>query len=912
MLQLIKKTNTFQKILQLFIFCLISNLQAQSSKIVTSKDYGKWERINWNISFNNDGTWVQYGITTNNKDKTLVLTNTKTKKSKKIKNADRARFSADNKWVAYSKVLTGKEQKKLALKNKGKKKKKKAPQKMSLLNLANNDSTEFKDVVNFKFSGANGYLAMKRTKNKVNTLIVKNLKTGIETTFGNVKEYEWQDEGMLLAMLINTQDKVGNSIQLYNPENGNLKVLDQKNKVYTGLKWRKKSDDLLVLRTSKDELYKGNSFDILLWKQLRGNRTIKKVFSQNNFSNFPKNTKLRKQGIQFSKDGNVVFFKTEYRASTENKKSKNDKKSKPKEELADLEIWNSSDLHIIPAQKRNSNYGTKLAAWNTSNNTFYYLENDLLDRVRLQTNVTTNIAQDQTPYDFEIMFGRPNYDLYAINTTTGASKKVVTKANRYWSVSKNNQYFVYLSNDNLHLFNLINGTSTNITKGLDATFINFEDDHPIPQKPAFGFVGWSEDSKTFYVNSEFDVWQFYTDGSTPKKLTNGKASSSIYRYQNFDRDQEYINTKKPIYFSTIGKFSKKSGLSVLANGKLKSLIFKDARVSNFRKAKKSNDVVYMVQSYTQSPNLFLTNTSFNTSKQISNTNSFQKDYAWGKAELISYTNINGKKAQAILYYPANYKKRKKYPMITYIYEKLSNGFHSYSNPNSTNYYNTTVWVQNGYFVLKPDIEFTAGDPGISSAKNLEKVVKKVVDMGSVDAKRVGLIGHSWGGYQAGYVPTQTNVFAASVAGAGLTELISMNLAITPAFGGTPENEHFEVSQERMVVAPWKAPEKYLRNSSVMNIEKLNTPILFEVGDNDQNVNWFQGIAYYNAARRAAKPFVLLVYAKEGHGLRKEKNQKDYQQRILSWFGHYLKGEPAKDWITKGIDYKEQRRRLRKN
>ena len=249
-------------------------------------------------------------------------------------------------------------------------------------------------------------------------------------------------------------------------------------------------------------------------------------------------------------------------------------------------------------------------------------------------------------------------------------------------------------------------------------------------------------------------------------------------------------------------------------------------------------------------------------------------------------------------------------MITYIYEKLTQNYHRYIMPSKTHYYNTTVWSQNGYFVLNPDIEFIAGDPGISSTKTLENAVKAVVKKGDVDAKKVGLIGHSWGGYQAGFVPTQTDIFAASVAGAGLTELISMNLAVTPAFGGTPENGHFEVSQERMEVAPWVSPERYLRNSSVMNIEKLNTPILFEVGDNDQNVNWFQGIAYYNAARRAAKPFVLLVYAKEGHGLRQDKNRMDYQQRILTWFGHYLKGEKAEDWVTKGIPYAEQQRRLK--
>ncbi|MCK0109769.1 prolyl oligopeptidase family serine peptidase [Flavobacteriaceae bacterium S0825] len=891
-------------------FSLMVNSQDTQLKPVPEEDYGKWERINWGTTFTEDGSWIQFGIITNDGDKTLNVVNSKTKESRLLTNAEAAVFSADNNWMAYKKVLSGKAQKKLDISNRQKKTKKKAPQKMGVINLSTGDSLEFMDVVNYKFSGVNSYLAMKREKNKVNTLIVKDLKSGLEVTFGNVKQYEWQDKGTLLSMIINTDDKVGNSVQLYNPITGNLKVLDQKEEVYNGLLWRKKSADLLVLRTAKDTLYKDDSFDILFWKGLNNPNVNNsaKVFNHGKHTNFPKNTKIKSRGVSFSDNGESIFFSTDFRAS-KIPKEKNDE-NKTDDEAAEVEIWNSGDVDIIPAQKKNVNYGSKASVWNTHSDKFYLLENDVIDRIRIQTETSISIGQDQTPYDFEVMFGRPDYDLYTVNTLNGVSEKVVTKASRYWNVSPNNKYFIYLSDNHLHLYNIDSKKSINITENINASFIDIENDHPMAQKPAFGFAGWSNDSNSYLVNSEFDVWQFFTDGTAAKRLTNGKADMIIYRYQNFDRTQKSIDFKNPVYFRLFGKYNKNSGMAVLSKGKMKTLIYKDAMISGTIKAKKSDDIAFMEQTYSQSPNLFLANTSFKKPKQISNTNIFQKDYAWGKAELITYTNALGKEAQGILYYPANYVKGKKYPMITYIYEKLSDGFHRYINPSRTNYYNTTVWSQNGYFVLNPDIEFIAGDPGVSSATNLENVVKSIIDKGDVDAKKVGLIGHSWGGYQAGFVPTQTDIFAASVAGAGLTELISMNLAVTPAFGGMPENAHFEVSQERMEVAPWKAPDSYLRNSSVMNIEKLNTPIMFEVGDNDENVNWFQGIAYYNAARRAAKPFVLLVYAKEGHGLRQDKNRKDYQQRILKWFGHYLKGEPAEDWMTEGIPYAEQQRRLK--
>lgn len=262
---------------------------------------------------------------------------------------------------------------------------------------------------------------------------------------------------------------------------------------------------------------------------------------------------------------------------------------------------------------------------------------------------------------------------------------------------------------------------------------------------------------------------------------------------------------------------------------------------------------------------------------------------------------------AMKHYPA---KGKKSPMITYIYELLSDGLHTYGTPSQRNYYSTGVFTQEGYFVLRPDIVFDAADPGISSVHTMEAAVKKVVDMGIVDEKKVGLIGHFWGGYQAGYAVTQTDIFAASVAGAGLTNFTSMYGMIAWAFGGAPESAHFEVSQERMVVPPYEDVEGYIRNSSVFNVQNLNTPLLFEVGDNDKNVDWRQGIEYYNAARRAGKQFVLLVYANEGHGLRQDKNRSDYQMRILKWFGHYLKGEEAAEWINQGIRYEDQMKTLK--
>ncbi len=103
-----------------------------------------------------------------------------------------------------------------------------------------------------------------------------------------------------------------------------------------------------------------------------------------------------------------------------------------------------------------------------------------------------------------------------------------------------------------------------------------------------------------------------------------------------------------------------------------------------------------------------------------------------------------------------------------------------------------------------------------------------------------------------------------------------------------------------MLPPWKDIDGYLRNSAIPNISKMQTPLLMEVGDADRNVN----------CGREKKPMVLLVYANEGHGLLEPKNQKDYQRRILEWFGHYLKNDEAKRWIKDNIPHKEQQQLLK--
>lgn len=91
------------------------------------------------------------------------------------------------------------------------------------------------------------------------------------------------------------------------------------------------------------------------------------------------------------------------------------------------------------------------------------------------------------------------------------------------------------------------------------------------------------------------------------------------------------------------------------------------------------------------------------------------------------------------------------------------------------------------------------------------------------------------------------------------------------------------------------------------VHAMTTPLLIEVGDSDGTVFWHQGVELHNAARRPRKDVVLLVYGGEDHGLRQKANQLDYHHRILDWFGHCLKGDPAPPWIASGVTFLDKER-----
>jgi dipeptidyl aminopeptidase/acylaminoacyl peptidase len=492
--------------------------------------------------------------------------------------------------------------------------------------------------------------------------------------------------------------------------------------------------------------------------------------------------------------------------------------------------------------------------------------------------------------------------VYAVDLATGARKLALKKNRWIFGPSPDGTKVLYYEAKHFHVLDLATGQTRNLTAGVPANFVNIEDDHNVVDPPRNPW-GFSSDSKFALLSDGYDVWQVPVGQGTAVNLTaNGTKDGIRYRTRYvMDPNERGIDLSKPLYVNVYGEWTKKSGFGRIEPGKpgVKSLTWEDANFARVMKAEKADVVVYSRETRAETPNFYATTMAFGPAKKISDVYPDQKNFAWsGDAMLLNYTSDKGRKLQGSLFLPANYVKGKQYPMVVYIYERLTDGHNTYARP-SANGFNRSVYTSNGYAVLMPDITYHVNDPGMSAVWSVVPGVKAAIATGIVDPKRVGIQGHSWGGYQKSFLVTQTDIFAAAVAGAPLTNMISMYSLIYKNSGGT-NGAIFESSQGRFTSGYSDNIEAYARNSPVYHAQNVKTPLMILHNDMDGAVDFTQGMEYYNTLRRMDKPVILLEYPGENHGLARPANQQDYTIRMKEWFDHYLKGEPAPDWMKDGI------------
>ena len=914
---------------RVLLLCLVLTLTvfAQQKAPITPADYGKWETLG-NGELSPNGQWLAHGLSRVNGTSELRIRSLTSDTTLTAPYGSNPAFSDDSRWLAYSIGYSEQERDRLT------KARRPVQNKMGLLNLTTRETVTIENVASFAFSKDGKFLAMRRypraessapsaaasgESNDANSereplgvdFAVRDLSKGTDTTFGNVSAFAWQDNGSLIALTISAEGKVGNGVQLFDPTTGVLRALDSGAATYTGLVWRKDSADLAVLRSKKQDGYEDETFTVLVWKNLTNANAEKKGFDHTADTNFPKDTRVvRYRAPSWSDNGTALFIGvTEWRKKVSARNEMRNGESAGDEEPAGVEVWHARDVETMPEQKlraQTDRQKNMLAVWHFETGRFVQLARNLDETVTPIKGGKYALARDNTPYQTDGMFGRGRTDLYLIDIATGERKSVLQRLNSQASASPGGRYLLYFKENHYWTYDLKSGAHTNITKAAatPSSFENREDDHPVEQKQPYGIAGWTKDDGSVIVYDQYDVWELKPDGSKATRLTNGASEEVRYRYARLDPREEFIDLSKPVYLSLYGQWTKRSGYARWRGGQAEKLVWLDKGVSRLVRAKDADVFAYVAQAFDDSPDYFVGGADLKDAKQVTETNAFQSNYAWGHTQLIEYKNKRGERLQGILHYPANYQAGKQYPMIVYIYEKLSQGLHTYSVPSERSPYNPAVFTSLGYFVLYPDIVFRERAPGESIVECVTAAVNKTIETGLVDRQHLGIVGHSWGGYGTAYLASFTDLFAAAVAGAPLTDLVSMYGSVYWNTGG-PETNHFEVGQERMQVPLWDDREAYLRNSPITNVSKMKTPLLMTFGDKDGAVDWHQGLEMYNMARRAGKDFVLLVYPGENHSLAKKPNQIDYHRRIVEWFGHYLQGAPAPAWMTKGMTYLER-------
>jgi dipeptidyl aminopeptidase/acylaminoacyl peptidase len=324
------------------------------------------------------------------------------------------------------------------------------------------------------------------------------------------------------------------------------------------------------------------------------------------------------------------------------------------------------------------------------------------------------------------------------------------------------------------------------------------------------------------------------------------------------------------------------------------------------KAKDADVYLLTEQTFNEFPDLLTTDGSFKELRKVSDANPQKKQLNWGTSEVMRYNNADGVPLTAALYKPENFDPSKKYPMMVYIYEKLTQNVNRFVNPSPGTSINISFYVSNGYLVLTPDIVYTEGYPGQSALKCVLPAIQAVVDKGIVDEKAIGIQGHSWGGYQIAYMVTQTNRFHAAAAGAPVVNMIAAYDGIRWGTG-LPRQFQYERTQSRIGGSIWQYPTRFIENSPIFWMDKVQTPVMILQNDADDAVPWYQGIEFFLALRRLGKPAWLFNYNGQPHGLRNRADQKDYTIRLQQYFDHFLKGAPAPAWMEKGVPYIERER-----
>ncbi|HEY3383745.1 MAG TPA: prolyl oligopeptidase family serine peptidase [Vicinamibacterales bacterium] len=746
------------------------------------------------------------------------------------------------------------------------------------------------------------------------TLKLRDLATGAEMEIPKVASFAFDPASKFLAYVVSADEGKGNGVfvrPLTDATAAPAAIVQADNGRYDMLTWSK-DGALLAFLTGVEK--PAASATLMVFDATT--RQSRQVASS---EQAPAGWILPlKNDLAWSKDRAHLFFGFKPQDPAANQSTKTDKPDGTPDPydtdalLAKVEgdVWHWNDPRIIPQQKlmwEREKDRTYRAVLHVDTGKIVPLANIEMPDVAIPDNPRVALGTSDVPYLKQTTWDERRRDLFIVDLDTGARRLAVKALRDQASMSPDGKWFAYFGDRQWHLVDCTTpaGTSKDVAIDLGVTLVDEEHDTP-DAPPSYGFGGWVDQGASFLVYDRYDIWQIPTAGGPTVNITGrqGRAREVTFRVVTLDAESKSFSSREPLLLTAYHNKEKNWGFYAASIAKPGVDVRLDEKKS-FKfvaKARNADVLLYTREDFGEFPDVWATDSTFKQPRKVSAANPQLADFAWGTAELVDYKSLDGVALQGVLIKPANYKPGTRYPVITYFYERQSQRLYEFNEPVVNHRPSFSVYAGAGYAVFLPDIVFTVGHPGQSMLRCLVPAVQRLVDMGVADPKALGLHGHSWGGYGTAYVVTQTDMFAAAVTGAPVANM-------TSAYGGIRWESgqarlfQYEKTQSRIGGTLWEKRDLFLENSALFYADRVKTPLLIEHGDEDGAVPWYQGIELYLALRRLGKDCIFLQYRGEPHHLKKYPNKLDYSIKMKQYFDHYLKGEPAADWITNGVPYR---------
>ena len=786
--------------------------------------------------------------------------------------------------------------------------------------------------------GAQGAPAPEPTGPRGSDVILHDLVNGHDQFLGSVADIAFNKAGDLLAYDVDAMPRDGNGLFVLDLQSGRVVPIDNDAKVYNRLQWSDAGTGLAVLKGVDVEKMRERDNTLLVYSNIRqviGSADAAPAKLDKTANGFPKGFVISDRApLDWSGDGKRVFFGIKEQVA-----APDTARRKSTDEVADVDVWNTKDERLQSVQMTRADQDrnfTYRESFDVGPAKFVKLADSTMRDVAISQDGRWAVGQDARAYISD--YKRPAADIYRVNTSTG-ERTLIAKGQltgqHILGISPDGKEFVFWKDNKFQAYNL----DANVTKPLGGTsgvsFVDTDYDHPGP-KPSYGIDGYTTDGKGLVARHKYDLYYVPFDGAAVVNLTKGAGSKNEvhYRYVQIEPDtaaptpppapggfgggrggaarETKIDLTKPMVLSTYGEWTKKSGFSqLMPTGEMKEITFEDAAFAGLTRAAKADVFLLRRETFVEYPDLRVAmGLDFKNTKKISDANPQQADYMWGHRQLVDFKDKDGHHLQALLTFPDDYKPGEQRPMLVNFYEKNSQNLHRYSAPSYlTGMGSSPIQaVSDGYITLVPDIYYHTGSSHSDQLNSVEAAVRKVIAMGVVDPKKIGINGHSYGGEGAAFIGTRSRLFAAVGVGAGVTDLyqdFSQNWGWAyqvPGGSGANGNDYYLYGQGRWGFSPWEKPDVYMQESALTHVPEVTAPFLIMHGTADPTVAFQNGLGFYNALRYNGKNAVLLAYPGEGHGLRGLANRKDLTIRYFQFFDHYLRGAPAPKWMTDGVPY----------